>query len=375
MSVSDEYASILSVISTKIDHTTLRQDSVQFQNDLTSVIARLLKLKSDVYSKLALFSKNETIEDVSTSSLKFLSIDYYLAVLCSKKQAIGNKFNNPLSKNRMKISFLNKSVQLYMQFIIALQDFEILDSNLSKKIELFEETYKPTLAELYSQPKNGEDLSGAQLKRQQKIEMFRATKAADEKLALLESKYTNTEDDQDYDKEEEDILRDIYLQRMKSLSYKTFNELEQILYEEELLNNFTQMSPSEMVNATNSRNDSEGDHERKSEKGYTERLETLNKPLLSKKGKVLRNFTLLDKRTELVNKVRGYGQYGPTMTVEEFLEKEFEEGRVLQGGEEAPEVHDSDDEKWQDEQTYKAREWDEFKEANAKGSGNTINRG
>lgn len=65
------------------------------------------------------------------------------------------------------------------------------------------------------------------------------------------------------------------------------------------------------------------------------------------------------------------------MSVEEFLEKEWEEGRVLQGGENDTAEHkeDEDNERWQDEQTYKAREWDEFTEANPRGSGNTINRG
>ena len=111
---------------------------------------------------------------------------------------------------------------------------------------------------------------------------------------------------------------------------------------------------------------------------YTEKLESLNKPLVSKEVKVLRNFTLVDKRTDLQKKVRGYGQYGPTMSVEEFLEKEWESGRVLQGGENNQEQgnkNNEDDEELQDIETYKAREWDEFKEANPRGSGNTLNRG
>ena len=47
------------------------------------------------------------------------------------------------------------------------------------------------------------------------------------------------------------------------------------------------------------------------------------------------------------------------------------------GGEQSglpPEV-DEDDFGKADEETMKARDWDEFKEANPKGSGNTLNRG
>lgn len=63
------------------------------------------------------------------------------------------------------------------------------------------------------------------------------------------------------------------------------------------------------------------------------------------------------------------------MSVEEFLEHELKTGRVLQGGEEEVPEPDEDNEEWQDNETYKKREWDDFTETHAKGSGNTLNRG
>lgn len=371
MSVSEEYEHILFVISNDINRTQLRQDSTDFQTILTSTIVKLLNLKTTVYSKLALFSSNELLEDATTSSLKFLSIDYNLALLCSKKQVTDTQVNDRLSKNKMKVKFLEKSVQLYIQFLVSLQDYEILDSLLVKKIDSFEETYTPTISELYTEPSSGEDLNGAQLRRQQKIEVFKKNKEIEEQLLFLELKYKSFEDDAIDDDE---TLRDLYIQKLKRLSFKAFSEMEQILYEKELLNNFINDPVHEIINDEEVKKDNKPQDNSYPTK-YTDRLETLNMPLLSKQGKVLRNFTLIDQKTELKKKVRGYGQYGPTMTVEEFLDKEFEEGRVLQGGEEPVEEHDSDDNKWDDEQTYKAREWDEFKEANVKGSGNTINRG
>ena len=371
MSLSEEYEHILSVISNDINRTQLRQDSTDFQTILTSTIVKLLNLKTTVYSKLALFSSNELLEDATTSSLKFLSIDYNLALLCSKKQVTDTQVNDRLSKNKMKVKFLEKSVQLYIQFLVSLQDYEILDSLLVKKIDSFEETYTPTISELYTEPSSGEDLNGAQLRRQQKIEVFKKNKEIEEQLLFLELKYKSFEDDAIDDDE---TLRDLYIQKLKRLSFKAFSEMEQILYEKELLNNFINDPVHEIINDEEVKKDNKPEDNSYPTK-YTDRLETLNMPLLSKQGKVLRNFTLIDQKTELKKKVRGYGQYGPTMTVEEFLDKEFEEGRVLQGGEEPVEEHDSDDNKWNDEQTYKAREWDEFKEANVKGSGNTINRG
>ncbi|CCE62421.1 hypothetical protein TPHA_0C02680 [Tetrapisispora phaffii CBS 4417] len=370
MSVRQEYTLLLRSIKVKIDESTFRQNSTEFQNELVNIIGKLLSLKDKVYHHLALFSDNESLDDISTSSLEFLSIDYYLAYLCSKKQVVSTQINDDSSKNRMKLKFLEKSVQLYIQFLITLQESEILDKYLAKKLDAFEETYKPRLSELYNVTvKDQNDMAGAMLKRQQKIEGFKNARAVEAQLKELEKRIAVRED-VDIDTNDDELLREIYIQKLKVLSYTSFNEIEQILYESELLANFLKEPVLQEV-----KEDNETQPEENSTGGYTERLETLNKPLLSKTGKILRNFTLMDKKTQLQKKVKGYGQYGPTMTVEEFLEKEFEEGRVLQGGEEQPEEHDSDDDEWLDKETYKAREWDEFKEANQKGSGNTINRG
>ncbi|GAV49615.1 hypothetical protein ZYGR_0P02600 [Zygosaccharomyces rouxii] len=369
MSLSQEYESLLRTYRDKIEHSSLRQDTTEYQSLVTKTIEKLLSLKNSIYGDLALFSSNETVDDISTKSLKLLSIDFYLALLFSRKQMV--QLNDPLARQKMKLKFLEKTVQLFMQFLTTLQDYEILDPFLSKKIDSLEDTYNPSLQELYQQPAHGEDLSGAQKRRQQKIEMFRQSKTINEKLEFIESKYKSNEISSDDDEQ----MRKLYIKRLQSHSYQAFNEMEQILYELELLRNFTKSGgdpTAQQLEPPSERNSDSG----KDSSGYTEKLELLNKPLLSKQGKVLRNFTLVDKRTQLQNKVRGYGQYGPTMSVEELLQKEFEENRVLQGGEEASNENvNEDDLNWQDQETYKARQWDEFKESVARGSGNTMNRG
>jgi immunoglobulin-binding protein 1 len=68
----------------------------------------------------------------------------------------------------------------------------------------------------------------------------------------------------------------------------------------------------------------------------------------------------------------------PTMTIDEYLAEEKRRGGIIDGGGEQsgiqPEV-DEDNLVEADAATMKAREWDEFKEENPKGSGNTLNRG
>lgn len=102
-----------------------------------------------------------------------------------------------------------------------------------------------------------------------------------------------------------------------------------------------------------------------------------NGPILNNKGKPMQPFTLLDRRTQLQQGVFRSGHNLPTMTIDEYLEEEHRRGNVLQGGEQSgiqPEI-DEDDLDKADEETMKARAWDEYVESNPKGSGNTLNRG
>lgn len=120
--------------------------------------------------------------------------------------------------------------------------------------------------------------------------------------------------------------------------------------------------------------------------GYSERLDPplsqlLNGgkhgPILNRDGRPMQPFTLLDRRSQLQQGVFGYGHNLPTMTIDDYLEEEKRRGNFVQGGEQsgATQVIDEDDLDRADEETMKARAWDEFKEANPRGSGNTLNRG
>ena len=101
-------------------------------------------------------------------------------------------------------------------------------------------------------------------------------------------------------------------------------------------------------------------------------------PILNKDGKPLRPFTLLDSRQRLRDGVFRPDHSLPTMTIDEYLEEEKRRGGMIDGGGEQSgrtAEPDEDNPDRADADTMKAREWDEFTEANPKGSGNTINRG
>lgn len=101
-----------------------------------------------------------------------------------------------------------------------------------------------------------------------------------------------------------------------------------------------------------------------------ERLSSTNTgPILSSGGKPLRPFTLLNDRQTLQKGVFRPGHNLPTMTIDEYLEEERARGGIIEGGGAAsglsPEPDEDNYEKG-DQETMKAREWDEFVESNPK---------
>lgn len=161
---------------------------------------------------------------------------------------------------------------------------------------------------------------------------------------------------------------------------KAFSSLDMITQELEILSQMRQAEPRRREPPQDHRAPARA-HE------YSERLDGqltvsgLGKrggPLLDPKGKPLQPFTLTDKRTQLQQGVFRPGHNLPTMSIDEYLEEERRRGGILDDGGNAdaaqPEL-DEDNMEQADAATMKAREWDEFVEANPKGAGNTLNRG
>jgi immunoglobulin-binding protein 1 len=57
-----------------------------------------------------------------------------------------------------------------------------------------------------------------------------------------------------------------------------------------------------------------------------------DKPMLSKEGRPLQPFVIMNKREQLKSQVFGYGHNLPTMTIDEYLEQENERGNIIEGG-------------------------------------------
>ncbi|CAG8758332.1 1534_t:CDS:2, partial [Racocetra fulgida] len=183
-------------------------------------------------------------------------------------------------------------------------------------------------------------------KREEKIERYKREKETKAKLEMLQQQLISTKDD-----DKEDINREYILTLINHFIQKSIEQLLLIKQEIDLLNQMRLME-SGQGSSVEMKDDT--------------RIET-----------PLRPFVITNQREAIKEQVFRPSWRLPTMTIDEYLQQEAQRGNIIQGGGEKyvnaqwiliVEV-DDDDEKAIDEETYKAREWDEFKDSNPRGWG------
>ncbi|KAH9891486.1 type 2A phosphatase-associated protein 42 [Xylariomycetidae sp. FL2044] len=329
-----------------------------FRDDL----ARALNLYQEclhIIQKVSLFSDNEAVDDIATSDLPYLLVSFYIAELLQKISA-------PSPQERK--SALNATREAYEEFLHLLDNYSLLSAADSKLFTIYNED--PGAFSTIS-------TKDPTARRNAKIANFKAEKGLKTKLEYMRNSPRYLEDGGD-----EEAVRELYLANAAFCTHMTFQALEGISREMEML----ALAPVSPTSPTaTAQEDGRRRLQERGNDGYSERLDmpgeprlTSKGPLLSKEGKPLRPFTLTSNRQELQKGVFRPGHNLPTMSIDEYLEEERRQGNIIEGGGEASGMQpepDEDDVEKADLETMKAREWDEFKEANPRGSGNTLNRG
>lgn len=319
----------------------------------------------ELISQLRIFSPNESLEDLSTNELPYLLVQYHLAELIQKV---------PTSMPSERKDIIEKTRSCYERFLFALDSYSLLEPQYSKMLESY--TENPT--SFSTTPS-----TNAETRRNTKISNFKAEKALKQKLAYLRKNPAYGDlDAADGSGGDEEVVRTVHLANLALSVHLSFQQLESLNREAEIL----EQAPEPLIPQSST---VEEDERRRQESmrqdGYTERLDrpfkrlqSFNGPMLSKEGKPLQPFTIVGTRQDLAKTVFRPGHNLPTMSIDEYLDEEKRRGGIIEGGGEAswhrPEP-DEDDEEKADAETMKARAWDEFTEANQKGSGNTLNRG
>jgi hypothetical protein len=354
-----------------LENTPFSPSSSEYLDTVSSAV----KLYQDclgLIAALSIFSPNESLEDLSTTDLPFLLTNYYLAELTQRL---------PSSSHIERKRILSAARDAYERYLNILDSYGLLSSRCKKLFEQY--TDAPTTFSMIS-------TTDPAARRDTKIAMFKAEKELRSKLDFLRRQPAYTAEDGNGD---EDVVRQVHLAHLDYSTHMAFQALEGLNRECEIL----ALAPPEQPPSRGAPNPQETDDTRRRQRptagglgdsgaDYSDRLDQPLRsvrglpggPLLSTQGKPLQPFTLLGSRQELARGVFRPGHNLPTMTIDEYLEEERRRGGIIEGGGEAswhrPEPDEDDLEK-ADEETMKARQWDEFVEANPRGSGNTLNRG
>lgn len=311
--------------------------------------------------KLALFSANESLEDIPTSDLPYLLVNYHIAELYQKIAS---------STPHERQASLEDAREQYERFLGMLETYDMLSEPYAKLYSRY--TDDPVAFSTIAE-------ADPTARRNAKIANFRTEKELKARLELLRR---NPKYEQDGD---EELVRETRLADIALCVHMAYQGLDGINRELEMLK---QATVPLLPQTTSVEEDERRRQEDRKKDGYTERLDPplmrlhslfgSSGPILSNEGRPLQPFTLVSSRQELRNGVFRPGHNLPTMSIDEYLEEERRRGGIIEGGGEAsmrqPEP-DEDDMDKADEETMKARQWDEFKEANPRGAGNTLNRG
>ncbi|KAI4124741.1 MAG: hypothetical protein LQ338_004659 [Usnochroma carphineum] len=304
----------------------------------------------------AIFSPNETEDDISSGDLQYLLINHFL----------GDLIRRDCSADRKVV--LQEAQAAYERYLKLLDRYDMLskaDSDL----------YQRYLSE------RGDfsllSASDATARRNTKIARYKQEQELKLKLEYLAQVPLGLEQD-------DPASREIYLAEIQLCTHNTFHALDIINQELKIISLMPLTSPAPQPE------EQAEDHRQRNgipKDSYSERLDPPISqlmsngkagPILSKYGKPLKPFTLLDSRQRLRDGVFKQDHALPTMTMDEYLDEERRRGGIIDGGggqSSGSQQVDEDDMEKADMETMKAREWDEYVEANPRGSGNTLNRG
>ncbi|KAL8788943.1 MAG: hypothetical protein Q9195_007059 [Heterodermia aff. obscurata] len=323
--------------------------TAQYQENLRAAIASLKECR-DMADRISLFSPNETEDDIATVDLQYILIDYFLAELTLK---------DCVSSRR---GVLERARETYERYLGLLENYGMLSIADKTLHERFLDSRNEFALLSSSDPSARRNTKISRLKQEQELKL---------KLEHLKHVPIPLQDD-------DTMIREVYLAEIQLCTHHTFHALDMIAQEIKILALMPATPPAEP--STNER-----DGKTKNADGYSERLDPSHQlnsskrgPILSKDGKPLQPFTLLDNRQRLRDGVFRPDHSLPTMTIDEYLAEEKRRGGILDGGGSQsgpPAEIDEGNMDHADQETMQAREWDDFKEHNPKGSGNTLNRG
>lgn len=319
----------------------LKTERGDTKEDLLVTSRRSLEKANNLVDNLTLFSDNETIDDIATVNLKYLLIPAYLAKL-SISGEIGSR----------RLEAFIRAENYIRQFLHRISTYNLNGQQVREAIKSIDEP---------AQPRGPKSLEDQARMRREKIEKFNKTRELEVRLAELERRLESELDDE--------VVREYYLDLINKWIYDTLDDLEGIV------------KPALVF-------------ERGDGGGLVRQDPVRPEPSNSLAGK---NFVI----TKDMLKKQVFGAGYPSLasvSVDEFITKKINDGDLVfqkdkeiysnslqryaekpnllrEQEEQSEEEREEKEERDDQEELSRKRRWDEFKDENARGSGNRHNMG
>lgn len=230
----------------------------------------MLEYSTLLVNELSLFSSNETIDDVATSSLEYLLLPAFLGIL----------FTKVTTKDRLEC--LEISEIYFKDFLKRAKSYEL---EVSLELDDNSEDEEKEIKVTERQP----TLESMAIDRNKKIAKFKKKKQLESELDEMKKLIKLTKD--------EEVVRKYHLLTISNWIETCIDELQSLKREKPIL--------IEM---------------RKSKTAF-------QKPVVEKKAPAFKPFIIT--RNEVQKKVYGMGYPSvPTMTIDQFINKKLEEGSL-----------------------------------------------
>eukprot|EP01132_Coremiostelium_polycephalum_P011618 gene11618-14226_t len=308
----------------ELEESDLSSNDPDYQSKLKSAISHLV-VSSIKIDRESIFSKNEDLDDIRTDSLKYVLTPYYLSELYTKLSDVDRIKNLKNSKNKL-LQFLHQCEQLSL---VDKEDLVIISR---------EGKTDPTSRrnELISRGKRDKE-------NREKLKYM-----TNKRMELLNKDNKNDEEIDEEGCGDEEVERNFILHLIKESIFKGIASLETIEIELPMLIE---------IEAIKDKNNG------------------MVPPPPQPKSSGIGNFQILpDGRRVALDRVFRPSHILPTMTPEEAAMWEMQNGGMVSGKggpesgkKESDDEEDDDD----DEKLKKKRDWDDWKDDNPKGWGNS----
>ena len=302
-----------------IDESSAPTNSPAFQASVDGAIKDALTMIENV-RELSMFSDNETLDEISTQDLRFFLLHALAASLNGRRRC----------DTASRPGLIETITSHYLSFLKQCSDYEIGDSLAILKDLNSEDSSRKINAK--------KDLASMNADREAKIAHYRKAKLQARMIEEMESKL-----------HDEEVSRKYWLLQIEKWINTAQDEIKSMKTELEMLNRFRNVPKEEIEKSRQPK-------------------QPAKKPFILTKDK-------------LQAAVFGAGYPSvPTMTLDEFYEKERAAGRLPDqaskpAGNAPPNGNDSDAEASDDEKIKKQREFDDWKDTHRRGAGNRKNMG